>query len=349
MIASLLHARRARAVPACLLVLALAGVAVAPARASPRRRGHRVALQAFLLSSAPDSLLDLKAHASSIHVVYPTYFNCEIPSGQIVGADIPAVTDYARARAIVVMPRFNCQDGATVHQILTDPQTRSATLARLAAIARDPLYGGLNLDLENDGAEDREALSTFVAALARNLHAHRKKLSVVVDGFMGEGATVANGFYDYRALSGAADSVFVLAWGAHWAGSTPGPIAALADAEAAARYIASLPNASRFVLGAPMYGLDWSEGAPASLATAYEFSGIVALARSVGAVPSRDGASQEMTFTYTAVGVTHRVWYLDARAVLALLRIGRAHGLSVGIWRLGAEDQRLWSSSLLAG
>ncbi len=313
------------------------------------RAGRRAALQAFLLSSAPDSLVDLKAHARSIHIVYPTYFNCQVPGGQITGRDLPVITEYAQARGMVVMPRFNCQDGPTVHQILTDPQTRSATLAGLAAIARDPLYGGLSLDLENDGAADREALSTFVAALAHTLHAHRKKLSVVVDGVSSENTTISTGFYDYRALSAAADSVFVLAWGAHWAGSSPGPIAPLADAEAVAGYIASLPHASRFVLGAPMYGLDWSEGAPASQATAYEYSGITALARSVGATPSRDGASQEMTFAYTAAGVTHRVWYLDARAVLDLLRIGRAHGLAVGVWRLGGEDQRLWSSPTLSG
>jgi spore germination protein YaaH len=348
--------RRARARRSCLSALALLAVVASSAQAASTRVGHRVGLQAFLLSSAPDSIVDLRAHAGSIHVVYPTYFNCEIPSGRITGADIPAITDYARARDIAVMPRFNCQDAATVHQILTVAHTRAATLARLAAIARNPFYGGLSLDLENDGGEDREALSTFVAALARTLHAHHKKLSVVVDGLSGEEPAAAAGLYDYRALSAAADSVFVLAWGAHWAGSAPGPIAPLAQAEAVARYISSLPHASRFVLGAPMYGLDWAEGAPASQATAYasqatayEYSGIVALARSVGATPSRDSASQEMTFSYTAAGVTHRVWYLDAHAVLALLRIGRAHGLAVGVWRLGGEDQRLWSSSLLMG
>jgi spore germination protein YaaH len=345
---SLSRKRCAHARWSCLSALALLAVVASSAHAASARVGHRVGLQAFLLSSAPDSLVDLKLHARSIHVVYPTYFNCEISSGQITGADIPAITDYARARDIVVMPRFNCQDGATVHQILTVAQTRAATLARLAAIARNPLYGGLSLDLENDGGEDREALSTFVAAIARTLHAHHKKLSVVVDGVSGEEPAAATGLYDYRALSAAADSVFVLAWGAHWAGSASGPIAPLAQAEAVARYISSLPHASRFVLGAPMYGLDWAEGAHASQATAYEYSGIVALARSVGATPSRDSASQEMTFSYTAAGVTHRVWYLDAHAVLALLRIGRAHGLAVGVWRLGGEDQRLWSSSLLA-
>jgi spore germination protein YaaH len=342
-------ARPARAIGACLLALALTGTVAVPVRAASGRAGHRVGLHAFLLSSAPDSLLDLKAHARSIGVLYPTYFNCEIPGGRVTGADVPAITAYSHAHAIAVMPRFNCQDGPTVHRILTDPRTRARTLARLATIARNPLYAGLALDLENDGPEDREALSAFVATLAQTLHAQRKRLSVVVDGIGTEDSADATGLYDYRALSAAADSIFVLAWGAHWEGSSPGPIAPLAQAEADASYIASLPHASRFVLGAPMYGLDWSEGAPAGKATAYEYSGITALARSVGARPSRDSASQEMTFSYTAAGVTHRVWYMDARTVLALLNIGRAHGLGVGVWRLGGEDQRLWSSSLLAG
>jgi spore germination protein len=338
--------RLARAISASLLAASLAATIAPVARAAPTRRA---ALQAFLLSSAPDSLVDLQAHARSIGVLYPTYFNCQGRSGRITGSDIPTITAYAHTRGIVVMPRVNCQTGPTVHRILTDPQLRAATLARLAAIARDPLYAGLCLDFENDGAADREALSTFVAALAQKLHARRKKLSVVVDGVASEKLTAATGFYDYRALSEAADWIFVLAWGAHWEGSAPGPIAPLVEAEAVAAYIASLPHASRFVLGAPMYGLDWSEGMAASPATAYEYSGVTALARAVGAVPAREAGSQELTFSYTAKGVMHRVWYLDARAVLDLLRIGRAHGLAVGVWRLGGEDQTLWSAPILSG
>jgi spore germination protein YaaH len=325
---------------AILAVLALAAAIVpAASAAAPRAR-----LQAFLLASAPDSLTDLKAHAHAIGVVYPTYFECEAPGGRIVGRDIPSITGYASASHIVVMPRVNCQDGPTVHRILTDPATRTATLARLVALAHNARYAGLCVDFENDGAEDREALSAFVAALAQRLHARGKKLSVVVDGAGAQQAPPSAGLYDYAALSAAADSVFVLAWGAHWAGSAPGPIAPLSDVEATAAYIAQLPDASRFVLGAPMYGLDWPEGEGAGQATAYQYSGITALARSVGATPVRDPASQELTFSYSQDGVSHQVWYLDARAVRAVLAIGRAHGLGVGLWRLGREDQSLWSS-----
>ncbi len=334
---------RTRIGASALAVLALATSAAlsAPACALAISRSR---LQAFVLASAPDSLADLKAHAGAIGVVYPTYFDCAIGSGLIAGRDAPTITEYASASGITVMPRVNCQDGPTVHRILTDPATRAATLARLAAIVRKRSYAGLCLDFENDGAADREALSAFVASLARELHARHKRLSVVVDGVGAHQAAPAAGLYDYGAISTAADSVFVLAWGAHWAGSAPGPIAPLGDVAATVAYIASLPTAARFVLGAPMYGLDWAQGGgPAHMASAYQFSQVSALARSVGAAPTRDPESQELTFTYVSEGVTHQVWYLDARAVRAVLAIGRAHGLVVGLWRLGREDQTLWS------
>jgi spore germination protein YaaH len=319
--------------------VAAAATSIAPARP----------LQAYLLSSAPDSLRDLRAHARSIGVLYPTYFDCAVPSGRVTGADVVEDTAYARAQAIAVMPRFSCQDGATVHAILSEPALRAATLERLTAIARNPSFQGLNLDLENDGASDRQALTAFVTALAARLHALHKTLSVVVVGVSQDDPRKSTGFYDDRALAALADTVFVLAWGAHWEGSAPGPIAPLGAAAETAAYLASLPNARRFVLGAPMYGLDWArDGGHAHPAEALQYSGIVALVHARHARVRSDPASHELTFGYSdAAGVPHTVWSMDADADAALLRIARAHGLAAGLWRLGQEDQGLWSSAAL--
>jgi spore germination protein YaaH len=302
-------------------------------------------LRAFLLAGSPDSLADLQAHVAAIGVVYPTYFHCASGGARLAGSEEPAVNDYAAAQHIVLMPRFTCQQGAAVHRILTEPDVRAATLTRLVTLASNPLYRGLSLDLENDGAADREALSSFVAELAHRLHALHKRLSVVVDGVTHDDPRRSTGFYDERRLGALADEVFVLGWGVHWAGSTPGPIAPLPWVRQVVAYLATLPNASRFVLGVPMYGLDWAkEGGPEQQAVAYQYAGAVALAKSVGATPVRDPASGEMTFGYTRSGVRHTVFYLDAHAIRARLAVARAAGLGVGLWRLGSEDQTLWSS-----
>ncbi len=307
-------------------------------------------LQAFVLAGAPDSLADLQAHARDIGVVYPTYLRCALGGGRLVGEDTGAVTAYADLHHIAVMPRFNCQDGATVHAILVDPRVRARTIAALAHIAQTPAYAGVNLDLENDIAGDRRAFTSFVRALARELHAGHKQLSIDVDGVTHDDPMISTGLYDDRALAALADYVFVMAWGTHWEGSGPGPIAPLPYVASVARYLASLPHANRFVLGAPMYGLDWPvfAGAPGRRgprASALQDAGVLALADATSATPARDRAVDEMTFAYKRAGVTHRVWYIDARAAADRLRIARAHGLGVGVWRLGVEDQGLWSST----
>lgn len=362
-------ARREAAALAVLLACALgvygAGAAAAQARSSGG--GRRGDVQAFLLTGAPDSFADLRAHARSISVVYPTYYECAPGSGRVEGADMPALDAFAKAHKIALLPRFTCQEGASVHRMLTEPALRAATLTRLATLARSRAFDGLCLDLENDGGGDREALSTFVAALAQLLHAEHKRLTVVVDGVSAEPAAGSSlAFYDDNAIAGAADTVFVLAWGAHWEGSAPGPLASLAYVRGVVRYVAALPEHARFVVGAPMYGLDWGEapGAAAGAeagdseapappaggdASAYQYAAIRRLARSVGARAVRDSASGEMTFSYAAgAGVRHRVWYMDARSVLDVFAIARASGLGMGVWRLGEEDQSLWSSALLA-
>jgi spore germination protein YaaH len=327
-------------------------------------------LQAFVLTSSPDSFADLQAHAGAIGAIYPTYFQCASPSGVVAGAPDPQLDAYAAAHDLAELPRFSCQDGATVHRILTEPRTRARTLARLVALdtgvdtpagadapaGTDALagtdapagaagYAGLNLDLENDGARDRGALSAFVAVLAARLHAAGRKLAVDVDGVLREDPRRATYLYDDRALGAAADTVFVMAWGIHWERSGPGPLAPLAYVQGVARRLAGLPHARRFVLGVPMYGLDWAgRGGPARPATALQYSGVIALARSVGATPARDPASGEMTFAYARARVTHHVWYLDARAIAQRIAIARRYGLGAGVWRLGEEDQEIWDA-----
>jgi spore germination protein len=301
-------------------------------------------VQAFVLPTAPDSLTDLRAHAAEVSVVYPTYFECEPGGGAVEGHDEPAIDAAIAALAIPMLPRFTCQDGATVDLLLREPRLRARTLSRLLALAGNPAYAGLSLDLENAPGEDRAPLSSFVAALARGLHLMHRKLTVVIDGVPREEPRRQTYLYDDSAIAAAADNVFVLAWGVHWAGSAPGPIAPLPWVKEIVARLARLPNHARFVLGAPMYGLDWATNHPT---IARQYDSTIALARHVGAEPLRDRTDDELTFAYQAEGVSHRVWYLDARAVLDRLKVARAAGLVVGVWRLGHEDQTLWGSPFL--
>jgi spore germination protein YaaH len=307
--------------------------------------------QAFLLASTYASFADFMTHYRQIGVVYPTYFDCT-GGGALAGVDDPLVTQWAQARQVKVLPRVNCQRTAVVHQILTDPGTRSAWLDRLTTLVADQGYDGISIDFEAGPASDRAALSSFIDALAARLHADGKLLSICVSPKVRESFThPRNGIFDYAHLAQAADWVFVMAWGLHWATSGPGAQDDATWTHQVADYVATMPNPSKFAYGTNLYAMDWPSGGGASHpATAYEYDDIVPRLPSLGASVVLDPASDAYHATYTdAGGAPHDVWYPDQGTIGHRIRVAQQDGLgAVGFWRLGREDQRVWDDPLLA-
>jgi spore germination protein YaaH len=249
-----------------------------------------------------------------------------------------------------VLPRFNCQREDVVARIVNEPALRARWIDETVAIVQQHGYEGLNLDLEKGRGADRSAYTSFVAELASRLHANGKLLSIAVSP---KTADVLNhprsSFFDYEALSHHADWIFVMAWGIRWSTSAPGPQDDLTWMTGVANYAASMPNRGRFILGTQLYGMDWPNGGgSANPASAYEYSDIQALIQRVGASPRYDAAAASWTFGYRdAAGASHEVWFADASTTHIRMQLARDRGLGTGFWRLGNEDQRMWSDPLL--
>jgi spore germination protein len=206
---------------------------------------------------------------------------------------------------------------------------------------------------EAGAASNRAALTSFIAELGRRLHANGRLLSMAVSPKSADSTThPRSGIFDYAALVPNVDWIFVMNWGVHWATSAPGPIAELPWATDNADYVASMPQKKKWILGAPMYGFDWpGNGGADEEATPLEYADVRALIARVGASPRYDAAAGEWTFTYhsAADGKTHTVWYVDSRAIAERFALARARGLGgVGVWRLGTEDQSIWSQTAVA-
>jgi spore germination protein YaaH len=323
------------------------------ARASIRTRRPEPSegrAHAFLLASTGESFRDLQRHYRQIGTVYPTYFECREPDAAVIGRDDRLVTRWAQLRGIQVHARFDCQRPAALHAILTDAKVKAATITRLAELVRVHGYDGVNVDFENGAAADRAALTAFVTDLAARLHAAGKRISVEVSAKYQHTTTGRSGFYDYEALGGVADRVFVMNWGWHWTTSAPGAPDDMELSRRVADYVAAMPNRARYVLGTQMYGMDWpGGGGPANRATPLEYAEVLALIARHGATPVLDPASDAWTFRYTdAGGVGHEVWYPDAATIARRVALARERGLGIGFWRLGREDQRVWSDPQIA-
>jgi spore germination protein YaaH len=304
--------------------------------------------EAFLLASTDQSFRDLQAHYMNVGTVLPTNFDCSV-SGQIVGKDDPLVTTWAKRRGVRVMPRLNCQNPATQHKIFTDEPTRNATLDGMIALVQQYGYDGINLDFEGGFATDRDVYSDFVRDAAARLHAIGRRVSVAVspktqdnDPNHPRGNT-----FDYAALTQYADEVFLMMWGVHWTSSWPGPLADYAFTKQTMDYAdATVADRSKWVLGAPMYGLDWPAGGGIDhKATPREYAELMSLAGQFGAGPQWDPVTQESHFNYTdSGGVGHEVWFETAQAIGGRIDLAKQHGFGgVGLWHLGSEDGAIWS------
>jgi spore germination protein YaaH len=313
--------------------------------ASTRGQTH-----AFLLATTDESFRDLQRHYRQIGTVYPTYFECREGDGDVIGEEDPLITRWAQVRGIEVLPRFDCQRTATLHSILTDRALRGATIARLVALVRRHGYEGINIDFEQGAATDRSALTTFVSELAARMHSIGKRITVEVSAKYQHTTTGRSGFYDYEALARSADRVFVMNWGWHWATSGPGAPDDMQLSRRVADYVATMSNRARFVLGTHLYGMDWPNGGgPAHRATALEYADVQELIARHGARPVLDSQADAWTFSYTdGAGIPHEVWYPDAATIARRVELARNRGLGIGFWRLGNEDQRMWSDPQIA-
>ncbi|HVR05227.1 MAG TPA: fibronectin type III domain-containing protein [Solirubrobacteraceae bacterium] len=313
----------------------------------PPTHGH---VQAFLLASTDQSFFDLEAHYQQVGVVYPTYFECGA-GGAVLGQDYPLVTDWARARQIAVMPRLNCQNPNDEDQILNEPAVGQHMIEQLAALCREKGYAGIQVDFEGAQPAEREPFTAWITALAAALHAQGDRLSTVVTAKYYNVTTGRAAMYDDAALSVPSDYIFVLDWGLHWTTSKPGGLDEMAWFKRVAEYTATMPNRSKFILGMPMYGIDWADGGgPSNPGTPLEYADVMALAAEYGATPEWDAEAADPHFSYTdAGGVRHEVWYTDQQSIAARVALAESLGLGVGLWHLGSEDQSVWELPGLGG
>lgn len=304
---------------------------------------------AFMLATTDESFRDLQRRYRQVGTVYPTYFSCA-SDASVRGHDDPLVTRYAQIRKIEVMPRFDCQRPDVLHYMLNDGRARSATISKLLAIVRGEHYEGINLDFEAGYASDRDAFSVFVRELGWRLHKTGQKLAVEVSAKYPGFETSRSAFYDWPRLGWFADYVFVMNWGWHWVTSSPGAPDDLSRFTRVADYAASMPNRSRYIIGMPMFGIDWPNGGGAANPGApLEHADIMGQIAQLGATPIWDSYQGGLHYGYRdARGVYHDVWYTNGDTLAIRMQIAKARGLGVGLWRLGREDPQIWANPLVA-
>ncbi len=249
-----------------MAALGLANFVRAPA--SPQPAQVVAALPVWHLAAGTETTVQQAQHFSGASPqVYEIGAKGEIlPRFQPPGVSLQDELNRLREAGIPIVPSItNTSHGSwdteRIRRILHDPVLLRQHIDAVVALARAEDFAGVDIDIEELGAQDRDAFSSYIAQLAAALHEDDRILAVDVFAKDSDaGYDERNLAQDYAALGRSADQLRIMAYDYHWATSAAGPIAPLNWVRSVLQYAVSQVSADKIVLGLPTFGYSWAKG-----------------------------------------------------------------------------------------
>ncbi len=341
------------------LALAVVGLAAAAPAHDPPAGAVRVSGWFGTSWDFPDGFRSFHDHADRLSQASPFWFH-PLADGSVTAYEPDAGSTGKRLAEVESLVKAVCAAHGVrliptvgeppasagkdvVRGLLGDDRRRAAHERALVELAVARGYDGVDMDYESFQAADRALLSTFIAELGTQLHAHGKLLTVAVHAKTADpGDWDGPQAQDWIALGAAADRVRVMVYDEHEDSGAPGPIASLDWFRKVLAYAVTAVPKARLQVGVPVYGYDWDKPAAAEDVTVRRAR---ALAAAKGVPILWDPVASEAHFNYDEDDLHHQVWYEDARSLPAKLALVRDAGVDgIVVWHLGSEDADFWEA-----
>lgn len=233
------------------------------------------------------------------------------------------------------------------HVILNDPVVQNNLIENVLETLREKNYYGLDIDFEYVLPEDEEAFINFI----QNVHdrispegyqlftALAPKVSADQPGLLYEA-------HNYPRIGEASDRVLLMTY--EW-GYTYGPPMAVAPVDSVREVldyaVTEIPR-DQIYMGIPNYGYDFILPFVEGESRADSLSNVeaVELAADVGAVIRFGEVAMAPYYIYfDEQGREHRIWFEDARSILAKLNLYSEYGFEgVGYWNIMRYFPQNW-------
>ena len=269
-------------------------------------------------------------------------------NGNITGRPDPKLIEQAHDYGVGILLVLSNFSGSQfnpfiMHNILVQANVQTNLLSNLVALLVTYNLDGVNLDLENMFAADRNLFSVFVAKLAKVLRQLGKLVTVSVPAKLQDDLQAAwRGAFDYAALGNVVDRVVLMTYEEHWAASEPGPVASTPWVNGVLAYATALIDPSKLLLGLPLYGYDWPLGqARGNTVTHTQALG---LANRTGATINWDTVMQSPYFNYRdAQGRQHEVWFENVQSVQTKIELGQSYHIAgFAVWAMQLSFPQFW-------
>lgn len=233
-------------------------------------------------------------------------------------------------------------------QVLTSAAMQEALIEQIMAVIAEKGYQGLDVDFEYIPAAQREAYAAFIRRLRDRLAPMGLPVIVALapKTYAGQPGLLYEA-HDYALLGEAADFVLLMTYEWGYTAGPPMAVAPLPNVRQVLDYAVTEIPRQKIYLGIPNYGYDWPLPFRQGETRARSISNQEAVAMAVryGAEIQYDQTAQSPWFTYTAAdGVSHVVWFEDARSMSAKLRLIDEYGLrGAGYWNLMRPYPQGWA------
>ncbi|MCQ1528185.1 LysM peptidoglycan-binding domain-containing protein [Lutispora saccharofermentans] len=288
------------------------------------------------------------------YLTYASPFSYQVnPDGTLNSINDEPIIEAARNNGVApLMIVTNFRNGnfdtQLAHEILTNENIQQTLIDNIITTMKNKGYYGLNIDFERVDPNDRELYNNFLRKITPQLHSNNFVVSTALAPKTTDVTTGAwHGAHDYKAHGEIVDFVIIMTYEWGWSGGPPMAVAPINEVRKVLDYAVSVIPRDKIMMGAPLYGYDWSLPYTPGGEWARRISPdeAVRLAGSVGAEIQYDEEAQSPHFNYTdSSGVGHEVWFEDARSAEAKNMLAASMGLKgISYWVLGEPFVQNWT------
>lgn len=296
----------------------------------------------FFVNWDIQSYLSLKQNINHMNMVLPEwFFVCDTSDEVSVDFSDAAlkalkVLNQSNVYIIPMISNFYNQkwNGKNVHRIIHSKEKSEKFIKSVLYNLEKYKFHGVNIDFEELDENTDEYIIAFQKKLYQALHAKGYFVSQDVSPF--------NEDYNYNELIKYNDYIFLMAYDQHNQNSLPGAVSAHDWIENALDEALNKIPSEKVILCVAGYGYDWAKGCQGVNITYQE---AISTAAESDTFPFFNNSTYNLNYTYwDENNIEHQVYFTDAATAYNVIRTSEDFGTAgVALWRLGSEDERMWS------
>ncbi len=294
-----------------------------------------------------NTLDTVTAGTTGMNVIAPTWMSMVDNEGNIRNFGTKEYVDKAHNKGLFVwgvLDNFNYANendvSIDVHGVLSSTGRRQHLVQKVMEQAQLLGMDGINVDFEGLTASVSKHYIQFLRELS--LECRRQGLVLSIDNYV---PMDFNSFYRLDIQGQIADYVIIMGYDEHWHGSgDPGSVASINFVtEGLNRTLEEVP-AYKVVNAIPFYTILWqTKGAQITdeYVTMRKQDNLIS-AHNISPVWDEEACQNYAEWTEGDTG--YRIWFEDKQSILAKLNVMISKNIAgLAVWRLGYEEQSIWS------